>query len=67
MAFTRRYTHHGIQPWELAQEFYGGFNDMEGNMVDISSEDIFVDTWAKENMQFMERLVETWTYQLSFF
>ena len=51
MALTRRFPHHGIPSWDLVQTFYDG---------------TFVETYADESMQFMERLVENWAYQQSF-
>ena len=66
MALTRRCPHHGIPSWELVQTFYGSLNDNERNMVDIASGGTFVETYADESMQFMERLVENWAYQQSF-
>ena len=66
MALTRRCPHHGIPSWELVQTFYGGLNDNERNMVDIDSGGNFVETYADESMEFMEKLVDNWAYQQSF-
>ena len=66
MALTRRCPHHGIPSWELVQTFYRGLNDNERNMVDIASGGNFVETYADESMEFMEKLVDNWAYQKSF-
>ena len=58
MALTRRCPHHGIPSWELVQTFYGGLNDNERNMMDIASGGNFVETYADESMEFMEKLVD---------
>ena len=66
MALKRRCPHHGIPSWELVQTFFGGLNDNERNMVDIASGGNFVETYADESMEFMEKLVDNWAYQQSF-